>query len=169
MRGEEGGRRKEEMRIKHLVIVRLLSRQMSVSGILDDKMIDYRLNLITSNLIPSLNNQTCLDFEFVVLVNPKLSQTQRNHIEDTIMDAHPMYLFTFLPDNGQYVDYVKNLWRQYDILVLSRIDDDDFVRKNVVRQAREISKLNLFNAAVCGYNHGYMYLNGKGSVVPVKF
>ena len=63
------------MKIKHIIMIRFLSRQFSGVNVLLDETIKYRLNYLTSNVITTLNNQTNLDFELVLLTNPDLNQS----------------------------------------------------------------------------------------------
>ena len=63
------------MNIKHFVIVPFLTYQLNIKeNVLSDHMINYRLTYLTKNLISTLNNQTNLDFEMILKVNPALKQ-----------------------------------------------------------------------------------------------
>ena len=44
------------MKLKHVVLVKFLSKQMNLQDILGDQMLNYRLSVLKSNLIQSLNN-----------------------------------------------------------------------------------------------------------------
>lgn len=82
------------MTVKHIVMTRFLSKQMGGKDILSDSTINCRLNLLTKNLIPSLNNQSCLDFEFVLLTNPQLEEGKLLRIKSTVHKENPKFKWT---------------------------------------------------------------------------
>lgn len=63
-------------KLKHIVQTRLLSCDMGGGlNLLDEKLIERRVGYMMHHLVPSLNNQTNLDFEFMLLINPEWKVT----------------------------------------------------------------------------------------------
>ena len=58
------------MKIKHIVLTRWFWDNFNAEfSMLDDGVISLRLKYIVNNLVPSLNNQTNLDFEWILVVS----------------------------------------------------------------------------------------------------
>lgn len=152
------------MKVRHVIATRLLSRQMSVKDILEDYMIDYRLGLLRRNLIATLNNQTNLDFEFVLLTNPKLKPEQVERIRMFMVESRPKFKWMLIPHDDRYKNAIRDMWKTCDVLAVTRIDDDDFIRRDVAANTMDFLKISPFNIAVMGYNHGYMYVDGKNTM-----
>ena len=95
------------MNIKHFVIVPFLTYQMNIKeDVLSDYMINYRLTYLTKNLIPTLNNQTNLDFEMLLKVNPGLRQWQWDRIHRAVDESKPKFKITMIHegvDIGRYI------------------------------------------------------------------
>lgn len=92
---------------------------------------------MTHNLIPSLNNQSNLDFQWVVLVNPDITANQLYGIRKQIEKAKPKFKWKFIPHNDWLDRYLKWIWKTNDVVVLTRIDDDDFIHKDAVKLTRD--------------------------------
>lgn len=61
-------------------------------------------------------------------------------------------------------DYIKGQWDKYDIVILTRIDDDDFVNKDAVQDTRDILGTGDFEIILCGYHYGYRYFSDTHEV-----
>lgn len=64
--------------------------------------------------------------------------------------------------------YTKDLWNQYDVIIMSRIDDDDFVNRFAVQDTRDVIGTRDFDMVVCGYHHGYKYFSGVDKIEQVR-
>ena len=145
--------------MKHIIATRLLSRQMSVENILSNDVIGQHLDLVSRNLIPSLNNQTNRDFEFILLVNPKLEQSQIEMIQDRISASGPKFVWKTMLHDQTFDNYISSLWDENDVVAVTRIDDDDFVYKNAVNDVQKLGNDMKDDMVVCGYSHGYMFVD----------
>lgn len=127
-------------KVNHIVITRFLSGQFRDINVLSADVINERLEYLVKNTIKTLNNQTNLDFEFLLLVNPGLDISTIKKIEDRIhSEGNLNYKVSIMPhENNAYFKFIESRWNSCDYLVLSRIDDDDFVTRNAVQDVREL-------------------------------
>ena len=150
--------------IKHIVMTRWWwdsSSGGSGHGILDDEYLDTRLKYMVHNLIPSLNNQTNMDFEWILVVSPKHQQYQMEKVESLLKWATPKFNYQIIPYGEMLNSYIKDQWIANDYVILTRIDDDDFVVKYAVQDTRDIVSSNQASIVACGYNCGYKYYPEK--------
>lgn len=78
------------MKIKHWIVVRFFNCELgnhTTKDILSDKMLSMGLQLLKSNLLRSLDNQSCKDFELVLLVHPQLDKSSKWFEELSKLDS----------------------------------------------------------------------------------
>ena len=106
-----------------------------------------------------------MDFEVVFLINPKLTFNQYYRIQQHISKCKPRFGYGFIPHNQYLQEYLNEVWVKNDIVVFTRVDDDDFVNQYVVQDTRDvIEKHDGFQVIICGYNSGYKYIENKNSI-----
>lgn len=166
-------RKREVVKFKHVVLTKFLSKKMNLEDILEDKMIDYRLNILKTNLFETLNNQTNNNFELVLLTNPELQDEKLKKIKDYVGGLKHEFAFRTLPHDKSLDDYLGGLWKDNDFVVVSRIDDDDFADKDCVKRVQDfVSKMTpggQEQVQVLGYNKGYMYIEWMQHLGKVDF
>ena len=131
-------------------------------NLLDAKLIERRIGYMMRNLVPSLNNQTNMDFEFMLLINPIWNVTQLYDLQRKFECLDLGFKYRFVPHDWCVDDYLIGVWDKNDIVILTRIDDDDFANKFSVQDTRDVLKDNPDSDIVlCGYNSGYKLLLGQ--------
>ena len=155
------------MKIKHIVITRLLSRVMgnnTKEQILERSNVMHRLGYLVGHVIPTLNNQTNTDFEFVVVVHPELDCSIFYDISRMISSAEPRFEVNVVPADSHLDQFISQFWETNDIVILTRTDDDDFVNKYAVQEVRDTIGDGDFQLISCGYSNGYKYLEGDSEI-----
>ena len=157
------------MKIKHLIMTRWWMQPTGFTKtILDDEILDERLNYLVNHLFVSLNNQTNHDFEFIVQVHPNHTNEQIEKISVAMKNANPNFKASVMVWNDGFHNYVESLWKENDIVLLTRIDDDDFVNKNAVQDTRDLIGNGQFDMVVCGYHYGYKYFDGDDKLIVMR-
>lgn len=147
--------------LKHFIIVRFFERKVDgyVHDIFDVDFVSACVLLAKNNLLRSLENQTNKNFEIIFLVN-----------DEYLLDEKYKFIFTEL-QNGITVpikfmksntmrQLIKEAYNDYDFVIQSRMDYDDFVYKDAVADTQ--AKVDECNSILAyGYNKGYTYFNGE--------
>lgn len=111
--------------------------------------------LLVPNILRSLENQTCKNFELVFLAN-----------DNYFSDPKYEFIFTALKDTTlpvkvikkvDMVPLLKDAYDNYDFVIQSRLDFDDFMCKDAVADTQ--SKVNECDSVLAyGYCKGYEYI-----------
>ena len=155
-------------KVKTLVTTRLLSNPLTLTDeqLLEPDRIRNVIALMKSNMIPSLENQTDLDFDLVVIIHDRLGEDMEKYVLDEISsEKFKVRLSRF----SQFWTLVRDEWEDCDILNIVRMDADDFMpssskkRISVPRSEKEVS--------VHGYIDGYVYYDSdkKAYEVSMKY
>ena len=81
-------------------------------------------------LLTSLNNQTCLNFTFLIFIDKNTPEKIKQNLKDFISDSLINVKWEILED--QFNIYLKNLKIDTEYLIASRIDNDDEYLPNFV-------------------------------------
>ena len=150
-----------DAKIKHFVIVRFFEHKVAayIHDIFDVDFVAERVLLAKNNLLSSLENQTNKDFEVIFLVNDKyLSDEKYGFIFTELQNGISFPLRFMKSDTLRRL--IHDTYDEYDFVIQSKIDYDDFVYKNAVADTQ--SKVNECNNILAyGYNKGYVYFNGE--------
>lgn len=144
--------------IKHFVFSRFFSwkRGDYPYDIFDVDFLKTQLPL-TKNMLRSLENQTNKNFEVIFLFHPKVADAPKKYgfIFSTLKDSTTLPL-KFIK-KGEEFNLVKDAFNDYDFVIQSRIDFDDFIYKDAVEDTQ--SKVNeCENILAYGYCRGYKYV-----------
>ena len=149
------------LRIAHFILTRFLMRFWNLNGF-PEKMYsqEYILNgirVMHNYLFPSLENQLCKDFTWILLVG--------NRANITYVKSHLNFNYSFkykiLYQNDFYKS-LKKLNKIFDVLITTRIDYDDRIYYDAVNDVRKV--INIHKPILLhGYNRGFCYyeLNGE--------
>ncbi len=101
-----------------------------------EEWIDYRLPVFEDITLPSIKNQTCKNFEWIVFFGNQTSQKLREKIqkweEEEIMTA------VFLPEKRAYIPYFNSLKsKPFEYLLSSRCDNDDALAFNFIQTVQD--------------------------------
>lgn len=158
------------MKIKHIIMTRwwMIPKGGVPINILDDKYLNHRLDYLTNNLLVSLENQTNKEFDFILQVHPKHTKEQIQRIKSRIQSVRPSFNCNVMVWDDSFHEYIHSLYDSCDILILTRIDDDDFVNRNAAQDTRDILGNGTFDMILSGYHYGYKYFEGTGKVQSMK-
>ena len=99
------------MKIKHIIMTRFWVMPSNVSKTsLDDDYLDMRLGYLRDNLFASLNNQTNLDFEFILQYHTKHTPEQISRMEAIMNMSNPKFPVKTMVWDKTFHQYVKDLW-----------------------------------------------------------
>ena len=114
--------------------------------------LDNGIRVLKKYLIPSLENQSCKDFTWILMLGNKVNMSNIKPLIDfnTSFDIKIIY-------KKDIKHYITNISKDLDILITTRIDFDDVIYYNAVNDVRKEIDLNkpIF---LHGYNRGVCYL-----------
>lgn len=164
--------------IKHFVFIRFFSYQdpKYPYDIFNLDFLSKQLNLATNHVLKSLENQTNKNFEIDFMMHENFfSDKKYEFIFTTLKNATTLPVrFIKIPqtkkvsEGGSFSFYdeseipilLKKALNEYDFVIQSRIDFDDFIFKDAVADTQ--SKVNeCDNILVYGYCKGYIYVLGE--------
>lgn len=158
----KGGRSMSESnkKLKHFIIMRFFTFNdpKYPYDIYDVNFLSQQI-ILARNALGSLENQTNKNFELVFMVNDKFFDDPKyEFIFSSLQDSTSLPL-TFIK-KGQLRNLIKNASNEYDFIIQSRMDFDDFAFKDAITDIQ--NKVDeCVNILVYGYCKGYIYLNGN--------
>ena len=146
--------------IKHFILTRFFPQQNPNYSydILDVDFLKKQLPL-TKNILRTLENQTNKNFEVIFLVNNKfLDNPKYEFIFSTLKDSTNLPLK--ITNIRSAVPFIKDAYDNYDFVIQTKMDFDDFVYKDAVAETQ--NKVNECDSLLLyGYNVGYQYIYGE--------
>ena len=146
--------------IKHFIFMRFFDRKIRTYpfDIFDVNFLSKQLVLV-NNAFRTLENQSNQNFELVFLTNEKfLTEKKYEFILSTLKNSTTLP-FKFIP----YKDYpylVVDAMNEYEFVIQSRLDFDDFIHKDLVADTQ--NKINECDRILAyGYCKGYQYILGE--------
>ena len=139
-----------ELKIIHIIITRFAIGLFHYN----DTTKDYILNgfrVMKKYLLPSLENQSCKDFIWVLMLGNRANITSLKFLSN-FNNSFQWYIFY----EKDIKNFLRNKTKSYDILLTTRIDYDDRIyydAVNDVRKAINIERPILLH----GYNRGLLY------------
>ena len=143
--------------VKHFVVVRFFPYQ-SIDypyNVLNPDFLAKQAALVKSNIIKSLENQTNKNFELIFYVHSYLLSDKRyKPILATLKDSETWQIRFF--KKGDIIPVFKEAFDNYDYVIHTRMDFDDFVYKDAVADTQ--NKINeCADILSYGYCKGYRY------------
>ena len=141
--------------ITHLIITRFmvkLKRLPQFSKIINtDNFIKNGIRVMKKYLIPSLENQTCKRFTWILMIGEKANITYiRNSLDfDYSFEIKVLY-------QKELKEYIRNKTKNSDIFISTRIDYDDRIYYDAVNDVRKAININK-PITLYGYNRGLYY------------
>ena len=147
------------IKIIHLIITRFLI-ELPVNSEFHEiiKKKRYILNgikLMKKYLIPSLENQSCSNFIWILLIGNKANLT---YIKSLFNFHHSLDLRLIYQQ--EIKQYIKNITRGFDVLITTRIDYDDQIYYDAVNDVRKAVNINK-PIVLYGYNRGFFYFESE--------
>ena len=147
--------------LKHFVISRFFTYQnpQYPHDVSDVNFLKTQLPLV-KNMLRSLENQTNKDFETVFIFTNKVAADPEKYgaIFSALKESTSLPLK--LLGTTACAEMVKNSFNEYDYVIQTRMDFDDFVYKNAVADTQsKVSECDTM--LVYGYCKGYRYIYGE--------
>lgn len=150
-----------DKKIKHFVIIRFFSFDDPnyPHDIYDPEFLAKQLILAKNNALSSLDNQTNKNFVLVFILNDKFFDNPKYEFIFTELQNSTALPLTFIK-NGDLPLLVNDACNDYDFVITSRMDLDDFACKDAVADTQ--SKVDeCVDILAYGYCKGYMYIRGE--------
>lgn len=151
----------ENIKIKHLVIVRLaLKWNLKTNKLTWFDWLEDSIKLMDKYLRPSLKNQTNQDFELISLVDETVE-----YVGETLPNEHILKIKTnedslFNKDTCDFLcDYILNKYQNYTHVLITRIDRDDCLHKDFIKLLK--TKLKNFDEQFIDTKNVYQLKNGE--------
>lgn len=150
-----------DKKIKHFVLINFFNWQNRnyPYDVLDVNFLSKQLILAKNNALKSLENQTNKNFEICFRMHRKhFSDKKYEFILSTLMDSTTLPIKLLLDEEIRRL--VEDAYNQYDFVITSRMDLDDFIYKDAVADTQ--NKINECEKILSyGYCKGYTYVYGE--------
>lgn len=145
------------LRIIHLIITRFIIEFIREfkKKIYKEDYIQNGIRVMKKYLFPSLENQSCKDFTWILMIGN---------------NANITYIKSLLNFNNSFESkviyqkdikgYITNITKGFDILITSRIDYDDSIYYDAVNDVRKAININR-PILLYGYNRGVYYFESN--------
>lgn len=146
------------IRVIHLIITRFLIDVYSHRFPKKNYTKEYISNafrVLEKYLLPSLENQSCKDFTFILILGNKNNIT---YIKSLLNFNNSFNLKVIYQKDIN--NYVKNITKGFDVLITTRIDYEDIIYYDAVNDVRKA--INIHKPILLyGYNRGIYYFELK--------
>ena len=143
------------IKIKHLIITRFIMDFWHYNNfpkrIYRRDYIENGIRVMKKYLIPSLENQSCKKFTWIVMIGDKVNIT----FIKSLFNFKISFEFEIVYQKN-IKNYIKNITNGTDVLITSRIDYDDRIYYDAVNDVRKVINVKkpIF---LHGYNRGVHY------------
>ena len=144
------------IQIVHLIITRFLSEKFFGQKIYKDNFIINGIRVMNKYLLPSLENQSCKSFIWVLMVGKLINIT---YIEE-LLKFNCSFRYKIIYENEIEI-FIKNITKSSDVLITTRIDYDDIIYYDAVNDIRKAININK-PMLLFGYNRGAYYFESNG-------
>lgn len=156
-------------KIKHFVIMRFFPKQhpQYPHDIFDVNFLSKQL-ILTRNALTSLENQTNKNFEVVFIANAKFFADEKYEFIFSTIRNFTKLPIRFIKTPGaawmyarsEMPDLLKEAFDEYDFVIQTRMDFDDFIYKDAVADTQKrVGRCE--NVLTYGYCNGYKYVDGE--------
>jgi hypothetical protein len=148
------------IKIIHLILTRFLMEFFSKSFSKNLYKEEYILNgirVMKKYLFPSLENQSCKNFIWILIIGNKANITYvKNALNLNKNSFQSIVIY-----EKEIKNYVKKISSGFDILITTRIDYDDRIYYDAVNDVRKAVNINR-PMILYGYNRGVFYFESEG-------
>lgn len=150
-----------DKKIKHFIFMRFFSSKKAdyPYDIYDVTFLTKQLLLAKNNALSSLENQTNKNFDLVFITNPKFFDNPKYEFVFSALQYATTLPLKFIKVN-EMSGLVKNALKEYDFVIYSRMDLDDFIFKNAIADTHS-NVAECDNILAYGYCRGYSYIWGE--------
>lgn len=153
--------------IKHFVFIRFFPFKLPTFNrdIFDTNFLSGQVLLAKNNLMKSLENQTNKNFEICFWLNDKYFSDKKYEFIFTELRNCTKLSIKFLK-KFEMEQLVKDAYNNYDFVIQSRVDFDDFMYKDAVADTQAKVK-DCDSILSYGYSKGYTYFNYELYTFPI--
>ena len=144
-----------ERKIIHIIITKFMIEFWKHYGftkkIYKKEYIQNGIRVMKKYLFPSLQNQICKDFIWMLRVGDKANITYIKSLLNLSLPFKSVIIY-----NKYYKNFIRNMTKNVDFLITTRIDYDDRIYWNAVNDVRKAVNISrpMF---LYGYNRGFFY------------
>ncbi len=143
------------LRIIHFIITRFMIKfwpfEDFPTKIFRDDYILNGIRVIKNYLVPSLENQSCRQFIWILKIGNKANKT---YVE-SLLHLSNLFESKIIHEKDVH-NYIRNKSKGFDILITTRIDYDDRIYYDAVNDVRKAININK-PIILYGYNRGVHY------------
>lgn len=148
------------VRIIHLIITRFLIEFYHSNEfpkkLYAEEYIPNGIRVMKKYLLPSLENQSCKNFTWVLMLGNKANITYINSLANFNNSFESKIIYQ---KDIKY--FVRNITKGFDALITTRIDYDDIIYYDAVNDVRKAINMNK-PILLYGYNRGIYYFEKEG-------
>lgn len=153
--------------IKHLIFTNL------GIGIFDELWLLYRFEIFENTLLPSMENQTNKEFEWIIFIDKRLPEIFRKKIEGIQVKSDLFIKIIEVDDYSAISEETNKIIDNIDIdcLMTSRIDDDDCLHKSALELIKNKATNNVHKEtiSVISLKNGMEFLPSDNMMRPVDY
>ena len=119
-----------------------------------DSWMDERLSLFESYCLPSMQNQSCLDFKWIIAFDESTALKHRR-----IIDLYPQRFdrikIVYTTEERFVNDQKRIMGANFKHLITTRLDTDDALHKHAIRSLQNLFDEQIFE--FLNFRHGFQY------------
>jgi len=156
------------LKIMHLILTRYLIERKNWKQFLDKiyqkEYIINGIRVIKKYLLPSLENQSCKNFKFIIILGDKANIS----LVESLLNINTSLFETKIIYQKNIKSFIKNISNGFDILITTRIDYDDRIYYDAVNDVRKAINVNK-PMILYGYNKGVHYYEFENKYYDFSF
>lgn len=176
----------------HCIITRFsfrFSKNDPVDKLLSDERMEHRLKVFTKYCWPAIINQRCNNFYWIIIIDPLLPDKHKLYMINLINEFYRsanydkygprkviLHMWDWDKNKLERIDWILDYFDPATIpkyLITTRLDDDDALSKNFVKQIQSHLHLSNKNEVITdflylSYCFGYYYYSNSHSLKTTK-
>ncbi len=142
-------------------------------GIKDELWLTYRLEIFLNTVFPTLSNQSNKNFEWIIFADINLPIVHLRRLQDAILKSQLTARIIHVEDYSLVSKEISAILATLstDVLVTSRIDDDDCIHKDVISliQEKALNAESREQVLLISLNNGLEFLPSDNCYRPVRY
>lgn len=142
-------------------------------GIKDELWLTYRLEIFLNTVFPTLSNQSNKNFEWIIFADINLPIVHLRRLQDAILKSQLTARIIHVEDYSLVSKEISAILATLstDVLVTSRIDDDDCIHKDVISliQEKALNAESREQVLLISLNNGLEFLPSDNCYRPIRY
>ena len=166
------------MALQHFFLTRfnllLWQNDKEGSPVRTKKWLDHRFHLFEKFCLPSIKNQTCQDFEWIVLFDSTTPDKYKERIGEYQKECQQLIPVFVEPERGRYFaeifrdQIVKRLNENNNRILTTYLDNDDALNVRFVEDLRQRA-LEASDGTFFYYDDGYQYYSEDNFLLQIHY